>query len=214
MSKFNIKLQETVINKLSASLLTAVLLLAGCGSQPEKENVEVNLDAPQAKPAIALESFNSADELKFRNASELIKNGHYEEAIKQFKKLSGQNSPASADANLALAYYKMEDMDKAAKHMGIALQKKPGNASYLSLNALIAMESGRFQEAEKSLKKALSSNKDHTLANYNLALLYDIYYQDIPKAYNYYLKYLNLVNYEDKETVQWVEQLRYSLGEE
>ncbi len=199
-----------------ALLLAGSALLFSCGSKPVKEEPEVTqtVTAPTTQDSVAfVEEFDAASNQKFQNAITSLKNEQFDDAIKQLSKLNNRNSPARVDANLALAYFKTADLEKAVESINSAIRKKPNSADFLNLSAIIAIEEGRFKDAEKALKKALSSNSEHPLANYNMALLYDIYYQEIPKAYNYYLKYLNLVNYEDKETVQWVEQLRYSIGE-
>ena len=73
------------------------------------------------------------------------------------------------------------------------------------------MKKKQFSEAEKYYKTAISINKNFALAHYNLALLYDIYFQDIKRAYAQYLKYLSLVP-DDKETQAWADELKYSLG--
>jgi len=42
-------------------------------------------------------------------------------------------------------------------------------------------------------------------------LLYDIFYQDIANALKHYKHYLVEINFQDKNTVNWVEQLEASL---
>ncbi len=75
---------------------------------------------------------------------------------------------------------------------------------------LLAVEQKAFKKAETEYLLAVTLDKKLASAHYNLALLYDIYFQDIDKAYQSYQTYLSL-NPNDSKTRDWVDQLKYSL---
>jgi len=114
-------------------------------------------------------------------------------------------------ANLGLIYIKRENFKQAHNYLDKALEKNPALPQALNLSGLIAYQQGNIKQAEQLYKKAIEQKKDYAIAHYNLALLYDIYFQDFGLALPHYEKYLKLVDNPDKETLDWVEQIRNSL---
>lgn len=202
---------------LSLLLALAAASLIGCSTSPEKDSnaaeptgitpTQVEAEAPPTTVAL-----DGRQIVEYQMALKLLDNGNYAEASKTLKPIAGMaSSPAEVKANFALSLYKQDKFEEASQVIAIAIKQQDTVADYHNLAGLIAMDSGSYVDAESAFKQALTLNNDYALAHYNIALLYDLYYQEIPEAYKHYLKYLNLVNYEDKETVQWVEQLRYSV---
>jgi len=206
---------KSMQRSLHLGVLLALAYLSACSSAPSKvqqpEEVSPEPQANEQQIEQTLNSMSAAEREAYRKAIVLLQQGKPAQAEKPLKKLAKQNSPADINANLAYAYYQLSRFDDAAEEVQKAIEKDGSSPEYHNLAAQIDIERGRFQQAEAALKRALSINNEYALAHYNIALLFDIYYQEIGKAYAHYLKYLNLINYEDKETVQWVEQLRYSV---
>lgn len=190
-----------------------VLLLVACGggTKPQIETpVSVTPQATQQAgmlPAAELESY--------LHAIQLIDKQDYESAEKILIKLSKKSaSVAGVWANLAIAHYHQNETTSSQTAAKNAYELNDNDAEILNLMGLLAVKRGDFKSAEAHYKKAIELKSEFANAHYNLALLFDIYYQDIAMAYQHYNRYLALTGGQDKETADWVEQLKYSLGRE
>ena len=114
--------------------------------------------------------------------------------------------------NLALAHYKLNELETAESSLDQALKINPDNPQALVLKGVIETKNGNINQAEYLYKKALGLNQNYVNAHYNLALLYDIFYQDIPLAARHYQRYLELTDYKDKQTVVWLEEINSSFN--
>ena len=112
--------------------------------------------------------------------------------------------------NLALIKIKQNDFESAESLINTALAKNPEQPQALNLLATIRVQQGKIIEAEKLYLKSISLKPDYPLAHYNLALLYDIYLQNIPQAIIHYTSYLELNKETDTVTKDWLEQLKAS----
>ncbi len=90
------------------------------------------------------------------------------------------------------------------------MQKDGSVAQAYNLQGLILQKEGQFEQAKQAFEKAIDRKSQYAEALYNLALLYDVYLQDIAKAVTYYNQYLAIVG-EDDATQGWVDQLSSSL---
>lgn len=193
-----------LIGKLSAAFLVALLLLAGCASTPPTTG------------GIAQSTGKSALNEKYR--------GDYTKAInaleaKDYPQASAALIPIMAAnpgfiegwANLALAQLRQGDVAQARQSVGNALQLEPQSAALENLSGLISVEEGAYKTAEQHYARALQLNPNLANAHYNLALLNDIYYQNIARAIQHYERYLALINNADPDTEAWVEELKRNL---
>lgn len=195
------------------SICAALTGVGGCGTTPDQPpTVDTAPLSPGKIQSQDNTTLSSRQQVEYEMGLDLLDQKKYKKAQKILASFAKNGTaPADVKANFALANYYLENYKDAQKSIGKAILQQPNKADYYNIAGLIAMDSAHYKEAEQFFKQALTLNGEHPLAHYNLALLYDIYYQEIKLAYNHYLKYLNLVNYEDKETVQWVEQLSYSV---
>ncbi len=193
----------------SAILLSLALLLSACGGK-----VKPTTESEQKAQVTVKQTrdLSENEKIEYQQAIEALKTNNLSNAEKLLKKLSdklGASTPISA--NLALTYYRQQNYDLAETQINNALAVNEANAETQNIAGLIAIEMKKHQAAENYFKRALVLNPDFANAHYNIALLYDIYFQDIPNASNHYKKYLSLVGDSDKETKEWVDQLQYSL---
>jgi tetratricopeptide (TPR) repeat protein len=195
---------------LSVCVLALVMLISACGGGKVKPATEPTQKNPASvKKAGAL---SESEKVEFQQALESIKTNNLPNAEKILKKLSDKlGASTSISANLALTYYKLQRYDLAETQINNALAVNEADAETQNIAGLIAIEMKKHQAAENHFKRALTLKPDFANAHYNIALLYDIYFQDIPNAYSHYQKYLSLVGDSDKETKEWVDQLQYSL---
>jgi tetratricopeptide (TPR) repeat protein len=112
--------------------------------------------------------------------------------------------------NLAIIAIQDKNSEEAFKLVNLALNKNPNLAQALNLLAFLEQQEGKIQQAEKHYQDAIKNKDDYAIAHYNIALLYDIYLQDIDKAIVHYERYMKLINNKDKRTADWLEQLKSS----
>ncbi|MFV9615434.1 MAG: tetratricopeptide repeat protein, partial [Gammaproteobacteria bacterium] len=66
----------------------------------------------------------------------------------------------------------------------------------------------KIHDAKKDYEKAIELKPDYSNAHYNLALLYDIYLQEMALAIKHYETYLSLIKKPDEATQEWVNHLK------
>ncbi len=110
-------------------------------------------------------------------------------------------------ANYALSQYKNGNLQAALLSIDTSLTLKPRLKAVLNLKAVVLIEQGKIPEAEKLMLDTVAKYPDSPKLYYNLALLYDTYFQDANNAALYYQRYLNIVK-EDVETARWLKQIR------
>ena len=149
------------------------------------------------------------DPARSKEALTLLNNNKLDAAKDIFQQFK-ENRPELAGpyANLAIIALKNNKPEKALELVKIALSKNPDLAQALNLLAYLEQVSGEIKEAEKHYKEAIRNKNDYAIAHYNIALLYDVYLQDIESAIPHYEKYLKLINNEDKNTADWLEQIK------
>lgn len=188
-------------------LAGCVLLVANCES-PGPRQTTASAPPPIPTPPLTL---SPLDQSRYQQALAALRNGQPQNARETLEKLSRQyDAHLGLKINLATLYYQVNDIERARRLCGEALAIDPGRAHIHNLSGLIAVASKHFTKAEGDYLQALKLDENYANAHYNLALLYDIYYQDIPAAYRHYSRYLALEP-EDKATQDWLEQLKYSL---
>ncbi|VAW87339.1 hypothetical protein MNBD_GAMMA18-278 [hydrothermal vent metagenome] len=196
--------------KLLSLLSIFVLLLGGCTSGPtQKPASDLLTEKSQensGKPP--------TEELTTRYQSALteLSNGDYETAKKSLQKIIDIDADLAGPwANLALIHIKQQNYQEAEKKVKIALEKNPEMAQALNITGFIEYQKGNINTAKHYYQKAITNKPDYALAHYNLALLYDLYLQDIAKAVIHYQHYLNLSDHQDKKTRVWVKELKRNL---
>jgi tetratricopeptide (TPR) repeat protein len=112
--------------------------------------------------------------------------------------------------NLALSQYQQKNWEKTATTTATLLTKFPNVAQGHNLAGLLAVEKGEFAKAQEHYVKSLQLDPNYINALYNMALLQDVYLQNIPSAVNYYSLYLGQV--EDEETKAWMEHLSQTVA--
>lgn len=195
---------KQILNSVHIVLLGGILLLAGCSS------------APTTNRGIAQSTSKSSLDEKFRgdyaSALKNLEAKEYTQASSGLNKIVASN-PGFVDgwANLALAQLKTNDITQAKQSATNALQLEPQSATLENLLGLINVEDGAYKTAEKHYARALELNPNLANAYYNVALLNDIYYQNVPKAIQHYERYLALINNADPDTEAWVAELKRKL---
>ena len=183
----------------------ALLVLAGCATQSPSEKTP---DSTSALPT----TLTPAEAKNYQSAVARIEEGEAGKAINSLKKLT-QAHPGQPGIwlNLAIAHYKNGELDEAKVTLDQAQGVNNKIPEIYNLAGLIAVDQGDYTAADKHYQTALKLNKHFAEAHYNLALLCDIFYQDIGRAVEHYQQYLTLIKQEDKATTAWVEELKLTL---
>lgn len=192
-------------SSLCALLMMVALLVGGCSSGPTSTG-----DAPtiSAKAAPLAEK----DRAAYNNSLTDLEKGNTKQAAALLTKIANSN-PGYLDAwiNLAIANYKLKDIDAAKRAIVQAHKLQPTSAEINNIRGLISAEEGRYKDAEQLYIAALKLNPKSASTHYNLALLYDVYYQDIAQAISHYESYLSLSSQKDEETEAWTDELKQIL---
>lgn len=185
-------------------LLSLVGALSGCGSVQTREptsslqtqGLELLTTDQKAQFTKALNAMQASDSAKARSILT--------------KLIEQQNRVAELHLNLAIVEYRQQNYDAASKSLDQVLKLSPKSPQAYNLQALLAIKKGEFKEAEASLSKALDIKADYSRALYNMALLQDVYLQDIPRAVQFYQRYMEQAP-DDTATKDWLMQLQGSL---
>lgn len=182
-------------------LLPLALLLTSCATTSETPDIASSGKSPLEQSASELSLYKKA--LKLLNSDKL-------DSSKEIFQQINSNRPELAGpyANLAIIALKNNNPEKALKLVEVALSKNPNLAQALNLLAYLEQISGNIQQAKEHYKKAIQNKNDYAIAHYNIALLYDVYLQDIESAIPHYEKYMKLINNADKNTADWLEQIK------
>lgn len=192
---------------IKPTILLVLLLISACSTGVKQQSVGDEDISVSGDLSVSAE-----DKHLYRQAITAVNAGELDQAEHLLKEFS-QRKPGFAGplANLGLVYFKQGKLELAETNLKQALQKNPRQAHALNLLGQIAYVNGDAGKAEDYYKRAIAIKDDYAIAHYNLALLYDILFQDIQKAVIHYRRYMQLTGNSDSETANWLEQLENSL---
>ncbi|NOX93365.1 MAG: tetratricopeptide repeat protein [Gammaproteobacteria bacterium] len=195
--------------------MALTVLLAGCATGPP----ETLSTHSQTKTKGTINK-NTAEKPSIENLVTLyqdalteLNNNNFKIAEKHFLEVTRTHPDfAGPWANLAVIYIKQEHYKKAKENIRKALEKNPEMAQALNMAGFMEEKNGNINKAKSYYEKAITKKPGYALAHYNLALLYDVYLQNIAEAVKHYQKYLSLSDDEDEETENWVEELKLNIN--
>lgn len=178
------------------------MLLTSCGVTTSKST---SMTSSDLNP---FEQSNSEID-RYKHAMTLLNNNKLTEAKEIFLEFNAERPElAGPYANLAVIELKNNNLEQAYELVNVALTKNPKLAQALNLLAYIEQINGEINSAVKHYQQAIENKEDYAIAHYNIALLYDVYLQDIESAIRHYEQYMKLINNADKSTADWLEQLK------
>jgi tetratricopeptide (TPR) repeat protein len=167
------------------------------------------------EPETAMEDTVKFDDRPKRYAAgiEAMSMRDYPDAQRIFSEFV-RNNPEMAGAytNLALIHFQKQEYDEALKLANRAIDLNNRQPQAYNLRAQLMILNGKILEARDDYRKAIESNPDYANAQYNLALLYDVYLQDVKLALAHYEIYMSLIKQPDEATRDWVEHLKRTLN--
>lgn len=152
------------------------------------------------------------DRDQYREALTALNNNNLAQAQRLFSQFIRKKPKlAGGYSNLALIYFKKHEFEKSLEKVNKALILNPEQAQALNIRAQLHIKSAKIHEAKVDYLKAIKIKANYINAHYNLALLYDVYLQDIALAVKHYKIYLSLLKKPDTATEEWVAHLEGTL---
>jgi len=189
--------------------LIAALLLTGCAGTPNNVDVDNNRQKKAEQDAQAEIDARNPDMSAAINA---LNDGKPVVAKALLLGLT-QRFPLAAKpwVNVGLISVRRGELDRAQQAAEKALELQPEVTVAEYLLGLIAHKKNDAPKALTHYLAELEKDEKHAYSHYNLALLYDTYYQDLDKAVFHYRRYLSLISEEDEATLSWVKVLESQL---
>jgi tetratricopeptide (TPR) repeat protein len=189
-----------------------VAVLNGCAGGPSSTPRE------QGEQALLPGSVSAASQDEFKKALGLMKNNDYAAAIPLLERIL-QNNPRlpGAQINLAIAYMNLQPFDKehyqkAEQALLQAVAVDPKEPVAHNQLGLMYRRTGRFQDALRSYGRALDLQRNYAAAQLNMAILCDIYIQDLSCAIEHFEEYAALVPDQQQQVGLWLSDLRKRAG--
>ncbi len=193
--------------------IAITLWLTSCSQKVTKQApVEPVVVETQAEIEAKVGTPEIIDEHKYLQGIDALSARDLETAEKMFSQFMQKNpSLSGAYVNLALIAFRQQDDDKATTLVEQAIALNPQQAQAYHLRAQLHLNNGDIKLARQDYLKAIELNPGYTNAHYNLALLYDIFLQELALAIEHYSIYLSLLDREDQRTRDWISHLRNTL---
>jgi len=199
-------------------LCLGIALLAGCSShnsKPASSSInnapydpiaarQAASPSPSASPQGGANKMTALDGIK-----QLIIQKQYPQAEARLRlRIVSLPNDAIAWANLGLVLSETHRLDMAEKALRKAVSLNADLAAAHVRLAAVLKRQGKIEEALSSNKKAVEIDPLNTDAHYNLAIMYDLYYEDPVNASAHLASYLAQLEIEDKAATAWLKQLR------
>jgi len=172
-------------------------------------------DVVQAEFEVVIEDTSAADarQEKYEQGIEAMSVRDFSAAQRIFSEFVRENPQmAGAYTNLALIHFENEEYDHALNLVGQAIGLNNRQSQAYNLRAQLSIINGEVLKARNDYLKAIELNPQYTNAQYNLALLYDVYLQDVKLALQHYEIYMSLITLPDETTQSWIEHLQRTLN--
>ena len=147
----------------------------------------------------------------FQRAVTMLNNQNYEQAASLLENVIEQSPGVTAPyINLAIAYRHLDKLKQAEMHLNTALDLMPTHPVACNEYGMLYRKTGRFDEARAMYEKALGRFPEYYPVHRNLAILCDLYLDDLDCALEHYEIYGRAVP-EDKQVQLWITDLRNRL---
>jgi len=192
---------------LNAALIT--LLLAGCSAPaPKPPAPSATSTPPPTAAAPAPDAPGKIVKTQFEQAISFMQSGQDKEANALFANIIKIDPQlASPHTNLGILYYREGKPKEAEAAFKQALQLDAEDYVAANYLGMIYRSEGRFSDAEAAYKQALAAKPDYGYAHLNLAILYDLYLDNLPRALDHYREYQRLNGDTDKRLAGWLADL-------
>lgn len=183
--------------------------LFGCASGPTTESATMVTEGGSyaAEAERELASFQAA--LGSMNRNEL------DEAAGRFRSIAKSRPDLAGPwANLALIDIRRNQLDQAEKNAAEALKRNPRLAQAHGVLGYVAAARGDVRKALEHYRRAVDIKKDYAVAHYNIAVINDLFLNDMAAAAAHYRLYLAATAGGDKKTADWLAEIERGLGQQ
>ena len=189
-------------------LLAMAGFLAACAVGQPKDDAHRDSAVPPDKT----ERVDSDVRAEFEAAMKLLEAENYAKGIEQLKQLTQRAKGNTAPyINLAIAYQKIGDLAAAEENLKLALAINPDHPVANNEVGLLYRRTGRFSEAKTAYERILVKTPVFLPARKNLAILCDLYMNDLECALQNYQIYSQSVP-NDKAVAIWIADVQKRLG--
>ncbi len=148
----------------------------------------------------------------YERAVDAIEAEDYERGIALLEEITeGAPLVTAAHIDLGIAYRRAGDLEKSEKSIRKALELNPRHPVAHNELGIVLRRSGRFDEARESYETALELFPEFHFARRNLAILCDMYLDDLECAIEHYESYVRSFP-EDEAVAMWIQDLRIRAG--
>ncbi|MGD8546685.1 MAG: tetratricopeptide repeat protein [Thiohalophilus sp.] len=148
----------------------------------------------------------------FNTALSLLKKEKYEQAIELLESIVKRENRVTAPyVNLGIAYMRVGEMGKAENNLKKAVELDPGHPIANNELGLLYRRTGRFSQARNVYERTLKKYPDFLPVRKNLAILCDIYLDDLDCALNNFEKLAEALP-EDQQLKIWIAEVKNRKG--
>ena len=189
-----------------------LLSLAACSSAPTQNSAKSNSPAAIAK-AKAVDVSPQIVAL-YQRAVATLKSGDENNALIQFQSIA-EKAPQLAGPfiNMGLIHLRKQRYQDAEQALLQATTINPNDAVAQNHLGIVMREQGKFDKAGAAYQQALQIDPNYANAHLNIAVLYDIYLNDFPKALQHYEKYQALTDNKDDQVPKWIADVKQRLSQ-
>ncbi len=163
-----------------------------------------NLRTPVVAPAFAD---------AYDKALDLMRAGKYDQALQKLQNLAMHNPLYSGPVlNEGLIYLQLGKYSSALKTLEAAVSINPLNPYAWNALGTALRYNGQFNESRQAYEHALNLDNQYARAHFNLAVLAELYLQDLPLALKQYQIYQSLQTNPDPVVNRWIVDLSRRTG--
>lgn len=149
----------------------------------------------------------------YARALGLMGAGKDDDAMKLMQQISAKAPRFSGPlVNQAVLLMKKQQYADAMPLLQRAVEINPRNPFAYNLQGVILREQGKFTDARAAYEKALAIDPNYAKAHFNLAVLAELYLQDLPLALGHYERYQSLQSKADASVSNWIVDLQKRTG--
>lgn len=222
MPRFQMTRHQTTRLIRMALLVSTAAVVVGCNSTPTKKAAPAVVEAQPARMEIQ-ESvgfrivegapIDGAVRLDYERAHDLLNQGKLDEGITLLETVAEAAPDLSAPRiDLGIAYHRSGNLEAAETQLKKALAINAAHPVALNELGIVYRQTARLDEARRSYEAALNIYPGFHYARRNLAVLCDLYLDDLNCALENYEAYVAMVSSDD-EAATWYKNVRFRAGQ-